>query len=54
MGAGASANGIRKVVVAFPRMSALGADIRAVRPFDGVMLEAVAESVCLLFFGQSR
>ena len=54
MGAGASANGIRKVVVAFPRMSAFGADVRAVCPFDCVMLEAVAESVCPLFFGQSR
>ena len=53
-GTGASANGVRKVVVTPPRMSAFGADIRAVRPFDCVMLEAVAESVCPLFFGQSR
>ena len=31
-GAGASANGVRKVVSALPRMSALGADVRAVCP----------------------
>ena len=52
MGAGASANGVRKVVSAFPRMSALGADVRAVRPLDGVMLEAMTESVCPLCGGQ--
>jgi len=53
-GAGASANGVGKVVVAFPRMSALGADVRAVCPLDRVMLEAMTESVCPLFFGQYR
>ena len=54
MGAGTSANGVRKVVVALPRMSALGTDVRAVRPLDCVMLEAMTESVCLLRGGQSR
>lgn len=48
----ASANGVRKVVFTFPRMSALGADVRAVRPLDGVMLEAMTESVCPLCGGQ--
>ena len=47
MRAGASANGVRKVVFTPPRMSALGADVRAVRPLDGVMFEAMAESVSL-------
>jgi len=54
MWAGASADGVREVVVALPRMSALGADVHAVCPLDCVMLEAMAESVCPLFFGQSR
>ena len=54
MRAGASANGVRKVVFTPPRMSALGADVRAVRPLDGVMLEAMAESVCPLCGGQFR
>ena len=54
MRAGASANGVRKVVFTPPRMSALGADVRAVRPLDGVMLEAMAESVCPLYGGQFR
>ena len=45
---------IRKVVVALPRMSALGADVRAVRSLDCVMLEAMAESVCPLCGGQFR
>ena len=52
MGAGASANGVRKVVCTPPRMSTLGADVRAVRPLDGVMLEAMTESVCPLCGGQ--
>ena len=52
MRAGASANGVRKVVFTPPRMSALGADVRAVRPLDGVMLEAMVESVCPLCGGQ--
>ena len=50
--AGASANGVRKVVFTPPRMSTLGADVRAVRPLDGVMLEAMTESVCPLCGGQ--
>ncbi|EXY30707.1 hypothetical protein M080_7026 [Bacteroides fragilis str. 3397 T10] len=54
MRACASANGVRKVVFTPPRMSALGADVRAVRPLDGVMLEAMAESVCPLCGGQFR
>ena len=54
MGAAASAKGVRKVVVALPRMSALGADVRAVRSLDCVVLEAMTESVCLLRGGQSR
>ena len=54
MGAGTSAKGVRKVVVALPRMSALSADVRAVRSLDCVMLEAMKESVCLLRGGQSR
>ena len=54
MGAGASTKGVRKVVVALSRMSALGTDVRAVRSLDCIMLEAMAESVCLLLGGQSR
>jgi len=53
MGAGASAKGVRKVVVALPRMSALGTDVRAVRSLDCVVFEAMTESVCLLCGGQS-
>ena len=53
MGAGASAKGVRKVVVALPRMSALGTDVRAVRSLDCVVLEAMTESVCLLCGDQS-
>ena len=34
MGAGASAHGVRKVMPALPRVSALGTDIRAVCPLD--------------------
>ena len=45
---------VRKVVLALPRMSALSADVRAVRSLDCVMLEAMKESVCLLRGGQSR
>jgi len=52
VGTGASAQGVRKVVVALPRMSALGADVCAVRSLDGVMVKAMAESVCLLCGGQ--
>jgi len=54
MGAGASAKGVCKVVVALPRMSALGTDVRAVRSLDCVVFEAMTESVCLLRGGQSR
>lgn len=54
MGAGTSAKGVRKVVVALPRMSALSTDVRAVRSLDCVVLEAMTESVCLLCGGQSR
>jgi len=54
MGADTSAKGVCKVVVALPRMSALGTDVRAVRSLDCVVLEAMTESVCLLRGGQSR
>src|SRR5574344_1006878 len=35
-------------------MSAFRAEVRAVGSFDGIMLETMAESVLLLYFGQCR